>query len=52
MKIKFYLRAIKLASILFPKMVNKCLVFNWKRIPYVCDTNDIRGDLSFIELKI
>jgi hypothetical protein len=52
MKPRFYLRVIKLTFVLFPKWVNKCLVFDGWKLPYVCDTNDIRGDLSFIEFKV
>lgn len=49
---KFYIRSINLCFMLFPKSVNKCLVFNgWSR-PYVCQTNDIRGDISFKQICI
>jgi hypothetical protein len=51
MKPKFYLRVINLTFVLFPKLVNKCLVFDgWKR-PYVTDSS-IRNDSSFKEIKI
>ncbi len=52
MKPKFYLRVINLTFVLFPKLVNKCLVFDGWKLTYVCDTNDIRGNLSFIEFKV
>jgi len=46
--IKFYIRL----GILTGKYVNRCLVFNKFKIPYWCDTNDIRHDLSFKQIKI
>jgi hypothetical protein len=52
LKPKFYLRVIGPAWILFPQWVNKCLVFNGFKRPYVCNATDIRGDLSFLEFKI
>ena len=52
MKPKFYLRVINFTFLLFPKWINKCLVFDGWKLPYVCNTNDIRGNLSFSEIKI
>jgi hypothetical protein len=52
MKPRFYLRVINLTFVLFPKWVNKCLVFDGWKLPYICNATDIRGDLSFIEIKI
>jgi hypothetical protein len=52
MKPRFYLRVIKLTFVLFPKLVNKCLVFDGWKLPYITDANYIRNDLSFKEIKI
>jgi hypothetical protein len=52
MKPRFYLRVINISSLLFPNWVNKCLVFDGWKLPYVCDTNEIINDLSFKEFKV
>ena len=49
---KFYIRSINLFFMLFPKSVNKCLVFDGWNIPYICQTNDIRCDMSFKQICI
>ena len=52
MKPRFYLRVLKFTSLLFPTWVNKCLVFDGWKLPYITDANYIRNDLSFKEIKI
>lgn len=47
---KFYFRVINISFILFPKLVNKCLVFDGFKI-YITD-GSIRRDLNFKEIKI
>ena len=49
---KFYIRSINLCFILFPKTVNKCIVFDGFNRPYVCQTNDIRWDMSFKQICV
>ncbi len=49
---RFYIRVINLFFLLFPKSVNKCLVIDGFKKPYICNTTDIRGNLSFKEIKI
>ena len=49
---KFYIRSINLCFILFPKTVNKCIVFDGFNKPYVCQTNDIRWDMSFKQICV
>jgi len=49
---KFYVRIIDLSFMLFPKLVNKCLVFDGFKKPYVCNATEIRGDFSFKEIRI
>jgi hypothetical protein len=51
MKPRFYFRVIGLTWILFPRLVNKCLVFDGWKLPYVTD-GSIRNDLSFKEINI
>jgi hypothetical protein len=48
---KFYLRVINLTFLLFPRWVNKCLVFDGWNKPYITD-GSIRNDLSFREINI
>lgn len=47
---KFYIRSINLCFVLFPKTVNKCIVFDGFNRPYVCHTNDIRWNMSFKQI--
>lgn len=49
---KFYIRSINLCFILFPKTVNKCIVFDGFNKPYVCHTNYIRWDMSFKQICV
>ncbi len=51
MRPRFYLRVINLTFVLFPNLVNKCLVFDGWKLPYITD-GSIRNDLSFIEFKV
>ena len=51
MKPRFYLRISRLMSLLFPKWINLCLVFNGWKLPYITDSS-IRNDLTFKEFNI
>ena len=51
MKPRFYLRVISVMFILFPNLVNKCLVFDGWKLPYIVDSS-IRSNLTFKEIKI
>lgn len=51
MKPKFYIRVINITFLLFPKWINKCLVFDGWKLPFIIDSS-IRNDLSFKEIKI
>ncbi len=52
MKPRFYLRVRNLTFLLFPMWINKCLVFDGWKLPYITDATYIRNDLSFREVKI
>jgi hypothetical protein len=45
---KFYIRL----GILTGRYVNRCLVFNGLNIPYWCNATEIRGDLTFKQIKL
>ena len=49
---KFYIRTINLCSMLFPKSVNKCIVFDGFKKPYVCTANAIRCNMDFKQICI
>ncbi|MFY8160831.1 MAG: hypothetical protein ACOVNU_05835 [Candidatus Kapaibacteriota bacterium] len=52
MKLRFYFRVIGLTFLLFPSWVNKCLVFDGWKLPYITDCNSIRNNMSFKEILI
>lgn len=49
---RFYISAIYLLAMLFPKTVNLCIVFDGFKKPYICETTDIRRDMTFKEFYI
>lgn len=48
---KFYIRVRYITFLLFPRLINKCLVFNGWNV-YVTSATEIRSDLSFKEINI
>lgn len=49
---KLYIRSIYILPTLLPNTINKCLVLDGFKIPYVCQTNDIRNNMLFKQICI